>query len=230
MRIRKTNSWNVTPQEAVRIQHELRSHVILEDDIPQIKIVAGVDVGFSPVEGTAVGGVVALTYPEMELIEMATASVPVEFPYIPGLLAFRELPAILAAFELLSADPDLLVVDGQGLAHPRRFGIACHLGILLDRPSVGCGKSRLVGEYEEPGREAGSSTLLHVRDERLGSVVRTKTNVKPIFVSPGHRVSFDTAVRLVLDCVKGYRLPEPTRLADKLVSRTMPESCATMIC
>lgn len=195
----------------------------LDDDFGQIRIVAGVDVGFSPANGTATGGVAAFTFPDLQLVETATATEPVEFPYVPGLLAFREMPAILAAIELLSITPDLYIVDGQGLAHPRRFGIACHLGVFLDKPSIGCAKSRLVGYYEEPGLDPGSASPLTEDSEQLGVVVRTRFNTKPVFISPGHRISFDTAVRLALECTRGYRLPEPTRLADKLVSHALPE-------
>lgn len=224
MRFKELHSWNVTPGEAVQIQKNLHSLVKVEDDFGPVKIVAGVDVGYSRAEGTATAGIVVLKFPDLSLIETVTATEAVDFPYIPGLLSFRETPAIMAAFELLVAKPDLLLVDGQGLAHPRRFGIACHIGVLLDLPSIGCGKSRLIGEYEEPGPDPGDSTPLMVKDELIGSVLRTKTGVKPLFISPGHRVGFESADRLVMECVKGYRLPEPTRLADKLVSRAMPES------
>ena len=203
----------------MRIQEDLRRLVVIEDDFGHVRIVAGVDVGLTPAEGTATAGVVALTFPDMELIETATTTQPVEFPYIPGLLSFREAPAILSAFGLLAAKPDLLMVDGQGIAHPRRFGIASHLGLLLNIPSIGCAKSRLIGEYREPGPEPGDSSALTIGKERIGSVLRTKAGSKPVFVSPGHRVGFESAERLVLECTKGYRLPEPTRLADRLVSQ-----------
>lgn len=224
MRIKHTHPWNVSPEEAARIQNELRSRVKIEDDLGEVHTVAGVDVGISQSEGTATGGVVVLSFPALDMIEMTTATRPVEFPYIPGLLAFREMPAILAAFELLVSKPDLLIVDGQGLAHPRRFGIACHLGVALGLPSIGCGKKRLVGAYEEPGPQAGDSSPLMADTERIGSVLRTKANVKPIFVSPGHRVGFESAEKLVMRCTRSYRLPEPIRLAHGLVARTLPES------
>ncbi|HOK52846.1 MAG TPA: deoxyribonuclease V [Armatimonadota bacterium] len=218
MRYKTLNSWDITPVEAVRIQEELRQLVVLRDDFQEIRTVAGVDVGLSKSQDMATGGVVVLSFPDLVVMECASASKPVTFPYIPGLLAFREIPAILAAFEKLTIEPDLLIVDGQGLAHPRRFGIACHLGLLIDRPSIGCGKTRLVGKYEEPGIEPGSSSVLVDDSERVGSVVRTKLRTKPVFVSPGHKINFETAERMVLECAKGYRLPEPVRLAHNLVS------------
>ncbi|MEN6370970.1 MAG: deoxyribonuclease V [Armatimonadota bacterium] len=218
MRIKNLHPWNVTPAEAVRIQNNLRRLVSLDDDFGPVRAIAGVDVGLSQANEIATGGVVVLSFPDLELIETAFATRPLEFPYIPGLLAFREIPAILDAFKLLKAKPDIMIVDGQGLAHQRRFGIACHLGVLLDLPSIGCGKSRLVGDYEEPGPEPGDSSPLMADGEQLGNVVRTKLRVKPVFISPGHRISFTSAVEMTLSCVKGYRLPEPVRLAHNLVS------------
>lgn len=223
MRFKELHSWDVTPHEAVQIQKNLHSLVKLEDDFGPIRIVAGIDVGYSRTEGTATAGIVALSFPELAIIETVTATEQIEFPYIPGLLSFRETPSIMAAFELLVAKPDLLMLDGQGFAHPRRFGIACHIGVLLNLPSIGCGKSRLIGDYEEPGPDSGDSSPLMIGSERLGSVLRTKAGVKPLFISPGHRVGFESCNSLVMECIKGYRLPEPTRLADRLVSRAMPE-------
>lgn len=229
MRIKKLHKWDVSPTEAIRIQENLRRLIRIEDDFGPIRLVAGVDVGFSRANGTATGGIVVLTFPDLKLIETATATESVEFPYIPGLLAFREMPAIVAAIRLLKAEPDLFIVDGQGIAHPRRLGIASHLGVVLDKPTIGCGKSRLTGNYADPGSESGDSSPLMIGDERLGSVLRTKSGVKPLFISPGHRVGFESAEELVLRCARGYRLPEPTRLADKLVSRaTLNVATATM--
>ncbi|MEN6521488.1 MAG: deoxyribonuclease V [Armatimonadota bacterium] len=219
MRIKNLHPWNVTPAEAVRIQNDLCRLVSLDDVFGPIQTIAGVDVGLSQANETATGGIVVLSFPGLELIETAFAAKPVEFPYIPGLLAFREIPAILDAFKLLKAKPDIMIVDGQGLAHQRRFGIACHLGVLLDLPSIGCGKSRLIGNYEEPGPEPGDSSPLMADSEQLGNVVRTKFRVKPVFISPGHRIGFTSAVEVTLSCVRGYRLPEPVRLAHNLVSR-----------
>jgi deoxyribonuclease V len=221
MRFKELNSWDVTPEKATQIQNDLRRLVILHDDFGPIKTIAGVDVGLSLAEGTATGGVVVFSFPELEVIETATGTKPVEFPYIPGLLAFREIPAILSAFEQLKTEPDMLIIDGQGLAHPRRFGIACHLGLLLDRPSIGCGKSRLIGRYEEPGPEPGDVSSLMIGNEQIGCVLRTKIRTNPLFISPGHRIGFESATRLVLESCRGYKLPEPTRLAHNLVSKSL---------
>ena len=221
MDYRQINNWDVTPADAIRIQLDLRYKLVISDDFGDIKTVAGIDVGMYRDE-MATAGIVILTFPELEEIETATATLPVEFPYIPGLLSFREAPVILAAFDLIVTEPDLLIFDGQGIAHPRRFGIASHVGIILDRPSIGCGKSRLFGSYEEPGPSRGDSAPLMMGDERIGTVLRTKDNTNPVFISPGHRVSMESATRLALQCTKGYRLPEPTRLAHNLVSRFTP--------
>lgn len=221
MQINYQHRWDVTPSEAVHIQNDLRGHVTLEDGFGQISLVAGVDVGLSTEKGTVTGGAVVLSFPKLELIETASVTKPLEFPYIPGLLAFREIPAILGAFELLESVPDILIADGQGLAHPRRFGIACHLGVMLDIPAIGCGKSKLIGSYEEPGPEQGDTSPLMAGDEQVGNVVRTKSKVKPVFISPGHKISFESAVDIALKCTKSYRLPEPIRLAHNLASRTV---------
>jgi len=226
MRTRDVHRWKVTPEEAVRIQEDLRRLVTLRDEFGPIRIVAGLDVSLTRSEGTATGGIVALNFPDLELIETATTTQPIEFPYIPGLLSFRETPVLLAAFDLLAAEPDLLMVDGHGFAHPRRFGIACHIGLLLDIPTVGCAKSRLIGQYEEPGPQPGDSSPLMVGTEIVGSVLRTKAGAKPVFVSQGNRVSLESVERLVLQCTKGQRLPEPTRLAHRLVSQARPDGSA----
>jgi deoxyribonuclease V len=161
--------------------------------------------------------VVVYRFPEMEEIEREWAERPLEFPYIPGLLSFREMPAILAAFERVREEPDLIYYDGQGYAHPRRMGIACHLGLLLDRPTIGCAKSRLIGRHEEPGAECGDWAPLEDRGERIGAVLRTRSGVKPIYVSPGHRIGLERAVELTLAVCDGYRIPRPTRDADHFV-------------
>jgi deoxyribonuclease V len=218
MRLEQKTDWSVSPEEAIRVQKELRSRVLIADDFPEVRIVCGIDVGLSPA-GMATGGVVALSFPELRVIEQVTASVPLEFPYIPGLLSFREAPAILAALAKLSVQPSLLILDGQGIAHPRRFGIASHIGVITDTPSIGCAKSRLIGTYTEPGPRKGDSTPLLYGSEQIGTVLRTRDNTRPVFVSPGHRVSLDSAVELVLRTTAGYRLPEPTRLAHQSVSK-----------
>jgi deoxyribonuclease V len=209
--------WSVTPAEARQIQIELRDRVELKDRIPRLEKVAGADVALDLHRGRAIAGVIVYRFPALEEVERVTAARPLSFPYIPGLLSFREMPALLAAFELLASEPDLIFYDGQGYAHPRRFGITCHLGVALDCPAIGCAKSRLIGAHAEPGREAGSWTPLFDHEEVIGAVVRTRTGVNPIYVSPGHRVSRKRAVELVLAVSDGYRIPRPTREADHFV-------------
>jgi len=212
---RHLHAWNVTHEEAVAIQNALRRHVVTENRLGPVSTVAGVDVGF-PARDIARAAVVVLRFPELKPLDCAIAQVPVEFAYIPGLLAFREVPAVLAAVEKLRVTPDLFIFDAQGLAHPRRMGLASHAGLLLDWPSVGCAKSRLTGTAVEPGPERGSRSPLMDGRECIGAVVRTRTGVSPVYVSIGHRVDLDTAVRYVLDCAPRYRLPETTRYAHRL--------------
>lgn len=213
------HAWDVSPKEAVAIQKSLQSHVNLTDDFGEIKTVAGVDVGFEKNNTVTRAAVAVLDFQTLEVVETAIAHRPTSFPYIPGLLSFREVPCVLEAMLKLSEEPDLLLCDGQGIAHPRRFGIAAHLGLLLDIPSVGVGKSRLTGTYDEPGAEKGSSAPLMDKGEQIGTVLRTRTNVKPLFISPGHRVSIETAPQLVMKCITRFKLPETTRLAHKLASQ-----------
>jgi deoxyribonuclease V len=219
------HSWELSPAEAAALQRALRPRLRAEDDPPglrgRIRVVAGVDNAYvrRPDGGTiAIGVAVALSFPELDLLESSVASLPVRFPYVPGLLAFREVPAMLAALAGLRASPDLVLVDAHGYAHPRRFGAACHLGLLIDRPTIGCAKSRLVGSYTALGPDAGARTPLVDGQETIGMVVRARAGGAPLFVSVGHRISLDTAVELVLACYPpGSRgsLPEPTRLADQ---------------
>lgn len=218
MRIRPLHDWALAPKEAVALQRELRERVRLTDDLPRLQRVAGVDVGFEDGGRTTRAAVVILAWPGLEPIEQAVARRPTSFPYVPGLLSFRELPAVIDALQSLRSAPQLVFCDGHGTAHPRRFGIACHLGLVADVPAIGVGKSRLVGEPVEPPREKGASWPLIDAGETIGSVLRTRTGVRPVFVSPGHRVSLDTAVDLVLAATSRYRLPEPIRQADRLAS------------
>lgn len=215
MSIRPLHPWDVPPDEAVRIQQRLASQVVREGEPRDVRFVAGLDISVDRA-GNGRGAVVVLSYPELELVEQAVEERRVPFPYIPGLLSFREAPVLLPALERIRHTPDLLIADGQGLAHPRRFGIACHLGLLLDIPAIGCGKSRLVGTYREPGPHPGDRSPLCDGPEVVGQVVRTRAGVKPVFVSVGHRIGLEAAVDWVLRCVRGYRLPEPTRLADRV--------------
>lgn len=181
-----------------------------------LRRVGGVDAGFTADKVYA--AVVVLDYATLQPVEQATAAAPLTFPYIPGLLSFREAPGILAALARLNSLPDVLIVDGQGIAHPRRFGIACHLGVLLDLPAIGCAKSVLVGRVGSLGEAPGSTAEMAAGDEVLGIAVRTRRGVKPVYVSAGHRVDLAAAVRIVLSCTRGYRLPEPTRLAHRLAA------------
>lgn len=201
--------------QAREMQEALRSRLRICDDFTRLELIAGVDVGYDMVRNLAHASVVTMKS-DLKPIEQVQAFVPAEFPYIPGLLAFREIPAILSALSALKATPDVLMVDGQGIAHPRRMGIAAHLGVILDMPSIGVAKSRLTGRFDVPGLEKGARSPLMAGKECIGMVLRSRDKVKPLFVSPGHRVSMETAVELTLRCLTRYRLPEPTRLADKL--------------
>jgi deoxyribonuclease V len=209
--------WEVTPAEARRIQLSLRDQVERRDRLGGLRRVAGADVALDLARGKAIAGVVIYRFPELEEIERVWAEETLRFPYIPGLLSFREMPAILAAFERVRNEPDLIFYDGQGYAHPRRFGIACHLGVALDCPAIGCAKSRLIGTHEEPPAGRGGWAPLEDKGERIGAVLRTRTGVKPIYVSVGHRVSLEKAIELVLAVSDGYRIPRPTRDADHFV-------------
>lgn len=201
----------------MRLQERLRDRVVLEDSFEPIRHVAGADLAFDPETNLAFAGVIVYRFPELEEVERQRARLKLRFPYIPGLLSFRESPALIAAFARLRIEPDLILIDGHGRAHPRLFGIACHIGVLFDKPAIGCAKSLLVGEHQEPDLRAGSAAPLMFRGERVGTVLRTRENVKPIFVTQGHRVSLESAVRLVQQAVDGFRIPKPTREADHFV-------------
>jgi len=209
-----THAWDISPAEAQEIQRQLRGRVLVEPLDHQPEIIAGVDVSVKSEQARA--AVVLLSYPDLVPFQATTAEMPLSFPYVPGLLAFREGPVTLAALEQLEDRPDVLMFDAQGLAHPRRMGLATHLGVLLDTPAVGCAKSRLCGAYMEPNEQKGSWTPLIDRGEVIGAVVRTRDGVRPVFVSTGHRVDLKAAVALVLDCATRYRLPEPTRWAHRV--------------
>lgn len=210
--------WDLTPKQAIALQQELRPCVIAEDALPNIARVGGVDVGFESNGQITRAAVAVLSYPELVLIEHAIARCETRFPYVPGLLSFREIPATVEALNKLSKLPDVLLCDGQGFAHPRRFGLACHLGVLTDLPSVGVAKKRLLGEHDEVPLRRGAWTALREGQEVIGAVLRTRAGVKPLFVSVGHRVSLASAVVLVMGCVTRYRLPETTRWAHRLAS------------
>jgi deoxyribonuclease V len=198
---------------AIEIQNDLSDRVIKLDTLPDVRYIAGVDMSTRRTSKTATASVVLLNYPELEIIDIQTASGQLEFPYIPGLLSFRELPLTLAACEKLPITPDIIIVDGQGIAHPRRFGLASHLGVVMNIPTIGCAKSRLCGSYAEPENEPGNYSHLVDKNEIIGAVLRTRHGVKPVYVSIGHKISLDTAIHWVTNCCRGYRLPQPTRLA-----------------
>ncbi len=206
--------WDVVPAEAREIQRQLCGRVLVEPLACSPEVIAGIDISIK--EKRARAGVVLYSYPELVPLQAVTAEMSVSFPYVPGLLAFREGPVVLAALEQLTSRPDVLMFDAQGLAHPRRMGLATHLGILLDVPTVGCAKSRLCGTYVEPGEQKGSWSPLVKDDQVIGAVVRTRDGVRPVFVSVGHRMDLETAILLVLGCATRYRLPEPTRWAHRV--------------
>ncbi len=207
------HDWRVSISQAMQIQAGLAAQVSRANEVVNPRFIAGVDISTRRGEEMATGAVVVLNYPQLELVEVQVVNKALTLPYIPGLLSFREAPLILAACEKISTTPDLILVDGQGIAHPRRLGLASHLGLLLNTPTIGCAKSRLCGSHDEPGTEAGSYAELVDRGEVVGAALRTRTAVKPVYVSTGHMVDLRAAVHWVLKCCRGYRLPEPTRLA-----------------
>ncbi|MBI2857531.1 MAG: deoxyribonuclease V [Chloroflexi bacterium] len=213
MKAVRLHDWQVTPRQAMTIQSELASKVSKVSHVSSPGLIAGLDISVNRIAGTATAAVAVLGYPELETVEVQVEHGRPEFPYVPGLLSFREAPLTIAACEKLVHTPDLLLVDGHGYAHPRRMGIACHLGLLLDTPTIGCAKSRLIGEHEEPAEEAGSWTPLIDSAETIGAALRTKSGARPVYVSIGHKVDLATAIDWVMRCCRGYRLPEPARLA-----------------
>lgn len=208
--------WNVTTAEARAIQEQLRSKVRTKNSakLRKIRHVAGVDISLRDDRATA--AIVVLDFTTMAIVDFSVHQLAIRFPYVPGLLTFRECPSIIAAAKKLQVEPDLLMVDGHGIAHPRRIGIAAHIGLLFDKPTIGCAKSRLIGVHKEPSLRTGRSTELWDGDEQIGAVVRTRTNVRPLYISIGHKIDLPTAIRLTLACCRGYRLPEPTRLAHQV--------------
>jgi deoxyribonuclease V len=209
--------WNLSPDQAITLQQQLRSQLILKWDDRPVTSIGGVDVSIQP--NAARAAIVVFRYPDLAPLASTTADAPLTFPYVPGLLAFREIPAILAAWEKLSPQPDLVLIDGQGIAHPRGIGIASHLGVWIERPTIGVAKSRLYGRHAEPGPETGDQAWLY--DERnrqsiIGAVLRTRPGTNPLYISPGHLIDLEHSRRFVLDCVTQYRLPEPTRWAHKV--------------
>jgi len=228
--MQQLHKWDLSYAEARAVQDQLAGRVRFTRLRKAPKLIAGLDCAFTEggkrilavavvLQRVAASTPTELGMASFELIETASAEKDVTFPYIPGLLSFREAPACLAAIEKLESEPDVLMIDGQGIAHPRRLGLAAHLGLFLDRPTIGCAKSRLTGTFTEPGPEKGSHSPLTDGDEVIGAVVRTRTNVKPLFISVGHRCTLEDAIDLTLACAIKYRLPEPTRLAHQTVTR-----------
>jgi deoxyribonuclease V len=211
-----SHSWEMSLQDARRLQVKLSPHIIRKNGLKTVKTVAGIDVGMKG--DMACAAIVVLDFQGFDVVAKTTATRRITFPYIPGLLSFREGPVILDALDRLDRKPDLLIFDGQGIAHPCRLGIASHIGLIVDLPSIGCAKSRLCGQYMEPDVERGSHVPLMHHGETIGSIVRTRAGVKPVFVSIGHRVDLKTSIDYVLRCCKGYRLPETTRKAHNLAA------------
>jgi deoxyribonuclease V len=220
MRQTTEHRWDVEPSEAFAIQQQLRGRIVSEDDFGTIRWAGGVDIGFEDDGAITRAAAVVLGFPDLQLHEHVIVRRPTSYPYIPGLLSFREVPAALEALAALGTRPDLLLCDGQGLAHPRRFGLACHLGLLSDIPAIGVAKTHLFGAYDPVGEERGSWQPMRDRNEVIGAVLRTRRGTKPLFVSIGHRVSLASGIELVLACRPKYRLPETTRWAHRYASNT----------
>jgi deoxyribonuclease V len=224
VKAKNLHPWDVDYKAAVAIQADLRGKLVLSDDGPRnIRIVAGADISCTKGDDRLFAAVILLDAVTLDIIEEATYSGRASIPYIPGLLSFREGPALLRAFEKLRSRPDVILFDGQGIAHPRGFGLAAHMGLILDIPSVGCAKTRLVGTFREPGERRGQHSPLVYNENRIGAVLRTKDRVKPVFVSQGHRVSLESAVKIVLQNTPRYRIPEPIRRAHILVNKMRVE-------
>jgi deoxyribonuclease V len=213
MKVERLHSWQVSPTQALDIQLRLAAQVSKNSEVTTPRFIAGVDISAQNAQGMATGAVVVLNYPELKLVETKIVNGKLDFPYVPGLLSFRESPLTLAACQELTVTPDLILVDGQGVAHPRRMGLASHLGLFLNKPTIGCAKSLLCGSHKVPGEKPGSHAEVVDRGEIIGAALRTKPGVKPVYVSIGHKVDLQTAIYWVLECCRGYRLPEPTRLA-----------------
>lgn len=212
------HAWDLAPKEAMALQSRLAAQIVLHDDFGEVARVAGVDVGFENEGAITRAAVAVLSFPSLRLEASAIARLPTRFPYVPGLLSFREVPAVLAAMERLDVRPDLLLCDGQGIAHPRRFGIACHLGLLLDLPAIGVAKSRLIGQHGTVPDPRGAWVPLKDGEETIGAVLRSRQGVRPLYVSPGHRIGLESALAWVMACLTRFRLPETTRWAHRLAS------------
>ena len=226
MRVHQLHDWNLSPQQAIELQNRLRAQVIYDRplELDSIKLVAGVD--SSVKDDISQAAVVVASYPDLQPVETVVAQRPTPFPYIPGLLSFREGPGLEEAFEKLQHEPDVFIFDGMGRAHPRRIGIATHMGLWLQKPTIGCGKTLLIGRYSEPGDEKGSYSDLVDKGEIIGAVVRTRDGTKPVYISVGHLADLPTAVQFILNCTRKYRLPEPIRFAHNAAGDFDPQQPA----
>jgi deoxyribonuclease V len=218
MKIHHLHDWNLTPKEAVALQRELAGRVDTRTPLVRCDVIAGADISYNRFSPICYATVVVLRTADWTVVETQSTVRESPFPYIPGLLSFREAPVLLEAFAKLQRVPDAVMIDGQGFAHPRRIGIACHLGLWLDVPTLGCAKSLLIGKFKEPRQRRGSVSTLTDKDDPIGTVVRTRDKVKPVYVSVGHKIDQASAVRVALQCAQGYRIPEPTRRAHLLVN------------
>jgi deoxyribonuclease V len=218
MQFQRLHKWNLNPSEAVQLQRNLASKIILKTRLKSWDIVAGADISYNRFSPTIYVGIVVWRASTNEVIERKTLQCECHFPYRTGLLTFREAPAVLQLFSSIQTEPDVVMLDGAGIAHPRRIGFASHVGLWLDRPTIGVAKTRLCGDYDEPDIDAACQSQLILHNECVGAVVRTKRNCKPLFISPGHHIDVPSAVRIVLASCRGYRIPEPTRLAHFLVN------------
>ena len=216
MRIEKLHPWNVTTTEAAKIQMGLKERISQVDDFDKIEQVGSVDVNYKKGMAKATAAAVVLSFPGLEVLETRVVEGEISFPYVPGLFSFREIPLLIPALEKLKTTPSVMLVDGQGIAHPQRMGLAAHLGILMDIPTIGCAKSPLLGTHEEPSIEKGAYTYLYDQTEVIGAVVRTRTNISPVYISIGHKISLHTAVEVTLKCTPKFRIPEPLRTAHQM--------------
>jgi deoxyribonuclease V len=213
------HSWNVSVEEAIQIQEALKDRIILKKTFSEAKTIGGGDVAYSKNGNLLFAAIVVLSFPDMEILDTATADGKTLFPYIPSLLSFREGPILIKTLQRLRLKPDMMIYDGHGIAHPRGMGLASHMGLWLDLPSIGCAKTPLLHEFISPGPLKGSFEWIRREGEKVGDVLRTKENVKPLFISPGHRIDFSTSNQLILESCKGFRFPEPLRKAHQLAER-----------
>jgi deoxyribonuclease V len=207
------HSWNVNAKEAIQIQENLRNHLILKNTFQEVRTIGGGDVAYSKEKDFLFGAVVVLSFPKSEVVYSATAYGKISFPYIPGLLSFREAPILIKAFQKLKTKPDVMIYDGQGIAHPRGIGLASHMGLWFDIPSIGCTKTPLLTDFISPGPLKGSFELIRKEGKEVGAVLRTKDKVKPLFISPGHRIDLQTSIQIILESCQRFRFPEPLRKA-----------------